>query len=112
MTIWDQGTYDLLLEKPGTGAKGGEYKIQFHGTTLTGEYVIVQTAAEEGRHWLMIMHRTPPKEHPLDRKLEPMLAITADEPVDSPQFAYEPKRDDVRTVALLEDREEQQPTRH
>ncbi|HEX9496003.1 MAG TPA: DNA ligase D [Candidatus Limnocylindria bacterium] len=112
MTIWDQGTYDLLLEKPGTGAKGGEYKIQFHGTKLTGEYVIVQTAAEEGRHWLMIMHGTPPKDHPLDRKIEPMLAITADEPFDSPQFTYEPKWDGVRTLAFVDGGEVRLQTRN
>jgi bifunctional non-homologous end joining protein LigD len=102
MTIWDQGTYDLLMAKPGTGAKGGEYKIQFHGTRLTGEYVIVQTTAHEGRDWLMIMHGTAPKDDPLDRKIEPMLAITADEPFDSPQFTYEAKWDGVRTLAFVD----------
>ena len=112
MTIWDQGTYDLLLEKPGTGPKGGEYKIQFHGSRLTGEYVIVQTTAEEGRHWLMIMHGTAPKDHPLDRKIEPMLAITADEPFDSPQFTYEPKWDGVRTLAFVDGGEVRLQTRN
>src|SRR5258708_162270 len=112
MTIWDQGTYDLLLEKPGTGAKGGEYKIQFHGTKLTGECVSAQTRAEGGRHWLMIMHGTPPKDHPLDRKIDPMLAITADEPFDSPQFTYEPKWDGVRTLAFVDGGEVRLQTRN
>ena len=112
MTIWDQGTYDLLMEKPGTGAKGGELKIQFHGTRLTGEYVIVQTTAEEGRHWLMIMHGTPPKDDPLQRKIEPMLAITADAPFDSPQFTYEAKWDGVRTLAFVDGGEVRLQTRN
>jgi bifunctional non-homologous end joining protein LigD len=112
MTIWDQGTYDLLLEKPGSGGKGGELKIQFHGTRLTGEYVIVQTTAHEGRDWLMIMHGTPPKDDPLDRKIEPMLAITADEPFDSPQFTYEAKWDGVRTLAFVDGGEVRLQTRN
>ena len=112
MTIWDQGTYDLLMEKPGSGPKGGEYKIQFHGTRLTGEYVIVQTTAHEGRDWLMIMHGTPPKDDPLDRKIEPMLAITADEPFDSPQFTYEAKWDGVRTLAFVDGGEVRLQTRN
>jgi bifunctional non-homologous end joining protein LigD len=112
MTIWDQGTYDLLMEKPGSGTRGGEYKIQFHGTRLTGEYVIVQTTAHEGRDWLMIMHGTPPKDDPLDRKIEPMLAVTADAPFDSPQFTYEPKWDGVRTLAFVDGGEVRLQTRN
>ena len=112
MTIWDQGTYDLLMEKPGSGAKGGEYKIQFHGTRLTGEYVLVQTTQHEGRDWLMIMHGTPPKDDPLLRKIEPMLAITADEPFDSPQFTYEAKWDGVRTLAFVDGGEVRLQTRN
>ena len=112
MTIWDQGTYDLLMEKPGTGEKGGEYKIQFHGTRLVGEYVIVQTTAHEGRDWLMIMHGTPPTDDPLTRKIEPMLAITAEEPFDSPQFTYEAKWDGVRTLAFVDGGEVRLQTRN
>ena len=112
MTIWDEGTYDLLLEKPGLGGKGGELKIQFHGTRLVGEYVIVQTTAHEGRDWLMIMHGVPPKDDPLDRKIEPMLAITADEPFDSPQFTYEAKWDGVRTLAFVDGGEVRLQTRN
>ena len=112
MTIWDQGTYDLLLEKPGTGEKGGEYKIQFHGTRLVGEYVIVQTTAHDGRDWLMIMHGTPPQDDPLARTIEPMLAIAADEPFDSPQFTYEAKWDGVRTLAFVDGGEVRLQTRN
>ena len=114
MTIWDEGTYDLLLEKPGSAGRGGEYKLQFHGRRLTGEYVIVQTTAHEGRDWLMIMHGTPPKpeDDPLQRKIGPMLAIAADEPFDSPQFTYEPKWDGVRTLAFVDGGEVRLQTRN
>ena len=112
MTIWDEGTYDLLLEKPGSGDRRGEYKIRFHGTRLTGEYVIVQTTAHEGRDWLMIMHGTPPTDDPLARKIEPMLASSADEPFDSPQFTYEPKWDGVRTLAFVDGGEVRLQTRN
>ena len=96
MTIWDEGTYDLLKDSP------NEYKVDFHGKRLQGEWVLVQTKQNEGRDWLMIRHGTPPKDHPLDAKIEPMLAITADEPFDSPDFAFEPKWDGVRTLAFVD----------
>jgi ATP-dependent DNA ligase len=50
----------------------------------------------------MIKHGTAEKGHPLDAKIQPMLAITADEPFDSPEFAFEPKWDGVRTVAFVD----------
>jgi bifunctional non-homologous end joining protein LigD len=96
MTIWDEGTYDLLKDS------ASEYKVHFHGKRLEGEWVIVQTKQNEGRDWLMIKHGSAPKEHPLDAKIEPMLAITAEEPFDSPEFAYEPKWDGVRTLAFVD----------
>ncbi len=96
MTIWDEGTYDLLKDSP------SEYKVHFHGKRLDGEWVLVQTRQNEGRDWLMIKHGTPPKDHPLDAKIEPMLAITADEPFDSPDFAFELKWDGVRTLAFVD----------
>ncbi|HLQ06023.1 MAG TPA: DNA ligase D [Verrucomicrobiae bacterium] len=96
MTIWDEGTYDLLKDSP------NEYKVHFHGKRLEGEWVLVQTRQNEGRDWLMIKHGTPPKDHPLDAKIEPMLAITADEPFDSPDFAFEAKWDGVRTLAFVD----------
>ncbi len=96
MTIWDQGTYDLLKDSP------SEYKVDFHGKRLEGEWVLVQTKQNEGRDWLMIKHGTAEKGHPLDAKIEPMLAITADEPFDSPDFAFEPKWDGVRTLAFVD----------
>ena len=50
MTIWDTGTYELVEENTKRGSTGPtEYKVRFHGTRLTGEYVIVQTAQNEGR---------------------------------------------------------------
>ena len=96
MTIWDTGTYDLLKDSP------SEYKVHFHGKRLDGEWVLVQTKQNEGRDWLMIKHGTAPKGHPLDAKVEPMLAIAADEPFDSPEFAFEPKWDGVRTIAFVD----------
>ena len=91
MTIWDTGTYDLVEERQDRAGDVVEYKVRFHGTRLTGEYVLVRTKQNEGRDWLMILHGTPPKEHPLDQRISPMLAISADEPFDSPDFSFEPK---------------------
>lgn len=103
MTIWDSGTYDLVEENTKRGASGPtEYKVRFHGTRLVGEYVIVQTSQNEGRDWLMILHGTAPKDHPLERRIQPMLATPADEAFDSPAFSYEPKWDGVRTLAFVD----------
>ncbi len=96
MTIWDTGTYDLLKDSP------NEYKVHFHGTRLDGEWVLVQTKQNDGRDWLMIKHGSAAKGHPLDAKVEPMLAIAADEPFDSAEFAFEPKWDGVRTIAFVD----------
>ena len=96
MSIWDEGTYDLVKDSP------AEYKVRFHGKRLDGEWVLVQTKQNDGRDWLMIKHGTPPKAHPLDAKIEPMLAITADEPFDAPEFAFEAKWDGVRTLAFVD----------
>ena len=96
MTIWDTGTYDLIKDSP------NEYKVDFHGERLKGEWVLVQTKQNDGRDWLMIKHGSAEKSHPLDAKITPMLAITADEPFDSPEFAFEPKWDGVRTLAFVD----------
>ena len=103
MTIWDSGTYDLVEENTKRGStEPTEYKVRFHGTRLTGEYVIVRTTQNEGRDWLMILHGVAPKDHPLEGRLPPMLASSADEPFDSPAFSYEPKWDGVRTLAFVD----------
>jgi len=96
MTIWDQGTYDLLKDSE------NEYKVAFHGKRLEGERVLVKTKQNEGRDWLMIKHGPVARDHPLDARIGPMLAITADEPFDSPDFAFEPKWDGVRTLAFVD----------
>ncbi len=106
MTIWDSGTYELLLEKD------DEYKLRFAGKRLVGEWVLVKTRQNEGRDWLMIKHGTPPKDDPLAGKVEPMLAASADEPFDSPDFIYEAKWDGVRTIAFVDGGEVRLQTRN
>jgi len=106
MTIWDTGTYELLLDKE------NEYKLRFDGKRLQGEWVLVQTRQNEGRDWLMIKHGTPPADDPLMRKVAPMLASTADEPFDSPDFIYEAKWDGVRTLAFVDGGEVRLQTRN
>ena len=106
MTIWDNGTYELIEEKP------NELKVRMKGTRLDGEWVIVQTRQNEGRDWLMIKHGTPPKSDPLLEKIVPMLASAADEPFDSPEFTYEPKWDGVRTIAFVDGGEVRLQTRN
>ena len=106
MTIWDTGTYELLLDKE------DEYKIRFAGKRLAGEWVLVKTRQNAGRDWLMIKHGTPPKDDPLMAKIPPMLASSADEPFDSPEFTFEAKWDGVRTLAFVDGGEVRLQTRN
>ena len=102
MTIWDTGTYELVEERRDRGGEEAEYKVKFSGDRLTGEYVLVKTRQNEGRDWLMMLHGTPPKDHPLGRRIAPMLAVSADAPFDSDDFSFEPKWDGVRTIAFVD----------
>jgi bifunctional non-homologous end joining protein LigD len=102
MTIWDTGTYEIVEEHRDREGAESEYKVKFSGDRLTGEYVLVRTKQNEGRDWLMILHGTPPKDHVLDRRISPMLAVSSDEPFDSDDFAFEPKWDGVRTLAFVD----------
>ena len=106
MTIWDTGTYELLLEKE------NEYKLRFDGKRLVGDWVLVQTRQNEGRDWLMIKHGAPPPDDPLTAKIAPMLASAAEEPFDSPDFIYEAKWDGVRTLAFVDGGEVRLQTRN
>ncbi len=96
MSIWDTGTYAIEERK----AK--ELKVTFEGSKLQGSYVLVQTSQHEGRDWLMIKHETPPKARALDARITPMLATATSQPFDSPEWAFEPKWDGVRTIAFVD----------
>lgn len=110
MRIWDTGTYELVEQKPAggkrapSGALGGtkELKLVFHGQKLRGSYVLVRTAQNEGRDWLLIKHETAPSAHPLESRIAPMLASLSKGPFDSREWAFEPKWDGVRTIAFVD----------
>ena len=102
MTIWDTGTYELVEERRDRDGNENEYKVKLNGDRLTGDYVLVRTRQNAGRDWLMIRHGTPPKVHILSSRIQPMLAVSADEPFDSADFAFEPKWDGVRTLAFVD----------
>lgn len=102
MTIWDSGTYDLIEERRGRDGSEAGYKVKFNGDRLTGEYVLVRTRQNDGRDRLMILRGTPPKDHILESRIRPMLAVAAEEAFDSPEFAFEPKWDGVRTLAFVD----------
>ncbi len=106
MRIWDTGTYELEERSD------KEVKVTFHGKRLEGGYVLVRTRQNEGRDWLMIRHAPPPKAHPLDSRIHPMLATLASEPFDSPEWAFEAKWDGVRTIAFVDGGEVRLQTRN
>ena len=106
MRIWDTGTYELESRSE------KELKVTFHGRKLTGGYVLVQTRQNEGRDWLMIKHAPKERGHPLESRIQPMLATLASEPFDSPDWAFEPKWDGVRAIAFVDGGEVRLQTRN
>jgi bifunctional non-homologous end joining protein LigD len=106
MRIWDTGTYELQSRKP------KELKLTFHGTKLDGSYVLVQTAQNEGRDWLLIKHDSAVRDHPLDARIRPMLATLANDAFDAADWGFEAKLDGVRTIAFVDGGEVRLQTRN
>lgn len=100
MTIWDQGTFELLT------AKDTELKVVLHGSIVAGEYHLVRTAGREGREeWLVFRSSRgkpgPPDPLPRFRDLRPMIASIWDGPFDDPAWAFEIKWDGYRALAFV-----------
>lgn len=64
--IWDQGTYEPVMEAKGKAAqektllkafKVGQLKVRLHGEKLKGEFVLVKTPRRADNAWLLIKHR-------------------------------------------------------
>jgi bifunctional non-homologous end joining protein LigD len=96
--IFDEGTYEIVEQKP------GNLKFRLHGKRLQGEYRLVETKRENGKdQWLVFLskdERPPPEPVP---PLKPMLATLVTEAFDSDDWAFEPKWDGVRTLAVCDE---------
>jgi bifunctional non-homologous end joining protein LigD len=99
MTIWDQGTYDVLKWEP------KKVEVALHGERIDGRYALFQTG-DDPKDWMI--HRMDPPEdphaEPMPEQLVPMLARPGTLPPEREdrRWAYEIKWDGVRAVCFSE----------
>ena len=94
VTIWDHGTYECEKWRP------DEVMVVLHGARAHGRYVLFPT---RGTQWMI--HRMDPVPdgfEPLPDRLEPMLAVPADEPPEGDGWAYEFKWDGMRVLVWVD----------
>jgi bifunctional non-homologous end joining protein LigD len=97
MTIWDQGTYELL--------KWDERKVEvdLHGERARGRYALFHTGPD-AKDW-MIHRMDPPADaaaEPMPERIVPMLARSGPLPRDQERWAFEVKWDGVRAICFSE----------
>jgi bifunctional non-homologous end joining protein LigD len=97
--IWDEGTYELLEEKP-----NGQLTFRLHGRRLAGEWSLVPAHLDgKEQNWLLIRrHAEAPEaaDQAGERLYEPMLATLAGD-VPHGDWLYEVKFDGYRAVAYV-----------
>ena len=55
--LWDEGTWEPLVDDVRAALKKGDLKLQLHGVKLKGSWAMVRTKGGDGRSWLLIKHR-------------------------------------------------------
>jgi len=55
--LWDQGTWEPLVDDVGEALKKGDLKLQLNGVKLKGSWALIRTKGGDGRSWLLIKHR-------------------------------------------------------
>lgn len=95
--LFDTGSYEIL------GRSDERLTVRLHGSRQQGVYHLVHTGEKDGKdQWLAILSsedRPPPEPPPL---AEPMLATSGGEPFDDPEWAFEPKWDGIRAIAVCD----------
>jgi bifunctional non-homologous end joining protein LigD len=96
MTIWDQGTYDVLKWEP------RKIEVALHGQRLDARYALFAIAqGEHPKEW-MIHRMDPPADaarEPMPEHVKPMLARAGSLPRGDRGWVYEIKWDGVRAIA-------------
>ena len=100
MTVWDGGAYEAELQAD------DEWKLVLDGRILRGNYHLVRTGRRGGKdEWLIFRSAAgppgPPDPAPAFRAMRPMLASSRQDPFDDPAWAFEPKWDGYRALALV-----------
>jgi bifunctional non-homologous end joining protein LigD len=101
MTIWDQGTYDVLKWED------RKVEVELHGERVHGRYALFPIGPDP-KDWMI--HRMDPPEvggwvqglEPMPERLVPMMARQGSLPADDERWGYEVKWDGVRAVCFSE----------
>jgi bifunctional non-homologous end joining protein LigD len=94
--IWDEGTYELVEEKP-----GGQLTVRLHGRRLNGVWSLVPAHMDgKEQNWLLIKRHDEETPEAVAATYEPMLA-TATEEVPRGDWAFEVKFDGYRAIAYV-----------
>jgi len=95
MTIWDQGTYEVLKWEP------RKIEVALHGERVDARYALFPISKEkEPKEW-MIHRMDPPADgdrRPMPEHVKPMLARAGVLPLKDAGWAYEIKWDGVRAI--------------
>lgn len=93
--IFDRGTYEMV------GRTDDRITFRLLGERLQGVYHLVRTGIQDGKdQWLALLSedQRPARDEPPPPK--PMLATLTDGAFDDPEWAFEPKWDGIRAVAV------------
>ncbi|TML02890.1 MAG: DNA ligase D [Actinobacteria bacterium] len=99
MTIWDQGTYELLKWEP------RKVEVHFHGERLDARYALFAIDKSDPPKDWMIHRMDPPADpdrEPMPEQVLPMLARAGGLPRDDERWGYEIKWDGVRAITFSE----------
>jgi len=55
--LWDEGTWEPLVDDVSEALRKGDLKVQLNGVKLKGSWALIRTKGGDGRSWLMIKHR-------------------------------------------------------
>lgn len=95
--IFDTGRYEMV------GRSDDRLTIRLQGRRQIGTWHLVHTGEKDGKdQWLAILSsedRPPPQPRPPS---DPMLATVGGEAYDDPAWAFEPKWDGIRAIAICD----------
>jgi bifunctional non-homologous end joining protein LigD len=97
MTIWDQGTYEVLKWED------RKVEVALHGERVEGRFALFPIGPDP-KDWMIHRMGAPadPDAEPMPERLVPMLARAGTVPPDDENWAYEVKWDGVRAVCFSE----------
>ena len=55
--LWDQGTWEPLVDDVGAALKKGDLKLRLNGVKLKGSWALIRTRGGDGRSWLLLKHK-------------------------------------------------------